>query len=58
MKKKLSSFCLIKRRISETPFDQLSAFHCMPLGEQALPVKSDEDAVSKITSLWCDFASS
>ena len=35
---------LIRRRISATPFDQLSAFHWIPLGEQALPVRSEDEA--------------
>jgi hypothetical protein len=30
--------------MSATPFDQLSAFHWMPFGEQALPVKSEDEA--------------
>ena len=34
----------MRRRISATPFDQLSAFHWMPFGEQALPVRSEDDA--------------
>jgi hypothetical protein len=42
MKKKLSSFPLIRSRISATPFDQLSAFHWIPFGEQALPVRSED----------------
>ena len=36
MKKKLSSFCLIRRRIRATPLDQLSAFHGTLFDEQAL----------------------
>ena len=40
----------IRRRISATPFDQLSAFHWMPFGEQALPVRSEDEAESKMTS--------
>ena len=38
------SFSLIRRRIRATPFDQLSAFHWIPFGEQALPVTSDDEA--------------
>ena len=41
--------------MSATPFDQLSAFHWIPFGEQALPVKSedgsaikDDDAVARL----------
>jgi hypothetical protein len=49
MKKKLSSLSWTRRRIRATPFDQLSAFHCTPFGEQALPVRSDNEAESKMT---------
>jgi len=47
--RKLSSFSLIRRRIRATPFDQLSAFHCTPSDEQALPVRSEDEAESKMT---------
>src|SRR5271155_5336406 len=43
MKKKLSSFCWIRSRISATPFDQLSAFHWIPFGEHALAGGSEDD---------------
>ena len=46
----------MRRRISATPLDQLSAFHWMPFGEQALPVRSDEEAESKMTSRLRAFA--
>ena len=46
----------MRRRISATPFDQLSAFHWMPFGEQALPVRSEDDAELKMTSRLRAFA--
>ena len=47
----------MSRRISATPFDQLSAFHWMPFGEQALPVRSEDEAEVKITRRLRSFAS-
>ena len=43
MKKKLLSPWRMRGRIKATVFDQLSAFHWMPRGEQALPVRSEDE---------------
>ncbi len=43
-------------RISATPFDQLSAFHWIPFGEQALPVRSEDEADVKMTRRLRSFA--
>src|SRR5260370_16137410 len=58
MKKKLASFRWMRGRISATLFDQLSTFHWMPFGEQALPVRSEDEAESKMTRRLRAFASS